>query len=82
MPDRVVCIKCCRGHLRLSDKRLSIIGWRQIDGFWECPVCTGNKRCMMRILLRADQQVEDDIAEEFKEFLDVLGYSQPGEMEG
>jgi hypothetical protein len=74
----VICSKCARKHRKLPPRHLAVLGWRKINKRWECPVCTGNARCMLRVLLKTDNTLDDDIADEFVEFLKALGYPPSG----
>jgi hypothetical protein len=78
----VKCSKCARKHRKLPPRHMLVLGWRKINKRMECPICTGNKRCLLRILQRSDQTLDRDIADEFEEFLEALGYSPPKELEG
>lgn len=77
----VTCSKCARKHRKLPLRHLTVLGWRKINKKMECPVCTGNTKCMLRVLLKSDNTLDYDIADEFVEFLKALGHP-PSEVEG
>ena len=43
------CATCNREQSFLGDEQMESIGWRKINGKWECPFCTGNERLLNKI---------------------------------